>query len=64
YQILKDLGVKSVRLMTNNPRKVQRLQEFGVKVNERVPIVVGINKYNQKYLETKAKKMGHIIDLF
>ncbi len=64
YQILKDLDVKSIRIMTNNPKKIQKLLNYGIKVSERIPIVVGINKYNKKYLETKSKKMGHLIDLF
>lgn len=64
YQILKDLKVKSIRLMTNNPKKVEKLGKYGIKVNERVPIVVGINEHNKVYLKTKAKKMGHLIDLF
>lgn len=64
HQILKDLGIASIRLMTNNPKKVQKLQEYGTKVVERIPIVVGINKHNTNYLKTKMEKMGHLIDLF
>lgn len=64
YQILKDLGVKSIRLMTNNPSKIRKIEEYGIIVNERIPIVVGINKYNEKYIRVKVEKMGHLIDLF
>lgn len=64
YQIIKDLEIKSIRLMTNNPKKIERIQSLGIKVNERIPIIVGINKHNEKYLKVKAEKMGHLIDLF
>ncbi|MGC8870629.1 MAG: bifunctional 3,4-dihydroxy-2-butanone-4-phosphate synthase/GTP cyclohydrolase II [Brevinematia bacterium] len=64
FQILKDLKVKSIRLMTNNPRKIEKLKEYGIQVNERVPIIVGLNKHNKKYLKIKADKMGHLIDIF
>jgi 3,4-dihydroxy 2-butanone 4-phosphate synthase/GTP cyclohydrolase II len=63
-QIIKDLGVKSVRIITNNPNKIQELSSYGLQVVERVPIVVGVNKHNKEYLKTKALKMGHLIDIF
>ena len=55
------LGVKKVRLMTNNPQKVDTMKQAGINVVERVPLNVGENRYNTKYLDTKAKKMGHYI---
>jgi 3,4-dihydroxy 2-butanone 4-phosphate synthase/GTP cyclohydrolase II len=60
--LLDGLEVESVRVLTNNPDKVQRLEEAGVTVTERVPIVVGRNQDNIAYLETKAKEMGHLLD--
>jgi len=58
-QILVDLGLKNIRLMTNNPRKVVGLEGYGLKVMETVPIVATPNPYNSGYLETKGKKLGH-----
>ena len=59
-QILSDLGVKSLRLQTNNPDKVYGLGEFGLKINERVPLEIPVQKYDRKYMKTKQEKMGHI----
>ncbi|WP_296632215.1 GTP cyclohydrolase II [Rhodoluna sp.] len=59
--ILKDLGVTSVRLMTNNPAKSAYLNEAGVKVNSYVPVIVGEAAQNRQYLETKRARMGHLI---
>ena len=59
-QILKDLGVSKIRLLTNNPTKLVGLQGYGIEIVERVPIVVEPNPVNKTYLETKKKKMGHI----
>ncbi len=59
--ILKRLGFSSVRLMTNNPAKVQMMEANGVTVTERVPLHVGLNPLNAKYLDIKAKKSGHIL---
>ena len=59
-QILSDLGVKSLRLLTNNPDKVYGLGEFGMKINERVPLEIPAQKYDRKYMKTKQEKMGHI----
>jgi len=61
-QIINDLGIKSIRLLTNNPRKIERLKIYGIQITQRVPLIVGINEYNKHYLETKAIKMGHLID--
>ena len=60
-QILVDLGVQRIRLLTNNPRKVASLQGFGLELTERVPLQVGRNRFNQRYLETKALKLGHMV---
>ncbi len=60
--ILKDLGIESVRLLTNNPEKVRQLEEHGIAVEERVPLVVGVGVFNEGYLETKRDRMGHVID--
>ncbi len=61
-QILKDLGVHSMRLLTNNPDKVYGLTEFGLKINERVPIEIEPQKHDVDYLKTKKTKMGHIFN--
>ncbi|WP_350347380.1 GTP cyclohydrolase II [Agromyces sp. G08B096] len=60
--ILDDLGVERVRLLTNNPEKVRQLEAHGIRVAERLPLVVGVGAGNQGYLETKARRMGHAID--
>lgn len=62
-QILADLGLKNIKLLTNNPRKVVGLDGYGLQVVDRVPIVVPGNETNRRYLETKRLKMGHIFDL-
>ncbi len=62
-QILADLGVRKLRLLTNNPRKVIGLEGYGLEVVETVPIVCKPNPQNARYLETKRKKMGHLIKL-
>lgn len=59
-QILADLGVKSLHLMTNNPDKVYGLSDFGIEISKRVPIEVEPQKYDAKYLKTKQDRMGHI----
>ncbi len=61
-QILKDLGVRRVRLLTNNPRKVASLERYGVSVAERRPIVVPAHEDNIAYLQTKRRKLGHLLD--
>jgi GTP cyclohydrolase II len=62
-RILDDLGVCSIRLMTNNPIKIQRLRELGVPVSERVPLQSTVNDDNAQYLFTKALRMNHLLDL-
>jgi len=61
-QMLVDLGVKKMRLMTNNPTKIVGLQGYGITVTERVPIEIQPNECNIEYLKTKCTKMGHLID--
>ena len=61
-QVLADLGVKRLRLLTNNPRKVVGLEGFGMEVIERVPLHAGENPYNEAYLATKRAKLGHFED--
>jgi 3,4-dihydroxy 2-butanone 4-phosphate synthase/GTP cyclohydrolase II len=58
-QILVDLGVKQIRLLTNNPRKIVGLEGYGLSVVERVPVKIAHNEKNKKYLEAKKQKMGH-----
>ncbi|MCE5169611.1 bifunctional 3,4-dihydroxy-2-butanone-4-phosphate synthase/GTP cyclohydrolase II [Paenibacillus profundus] len=60
-QILKDIGVREIRLMTNNPRKIKGLEGYGLEVVERVPIQMEENEDNTRYLHTKADKMGHML---
>ncbi len=61
--MLGSLGVRSVRLMTNNPRKIEQLQRYGVEVTGRIPLVVPPNPFNRRYLQTKARRSGHWIDV-
>lgn len=60
-EILKDLGVNKVRLMTNNPEKISGLSKYDIKIVERVPIEMNYNEINEFYLKTKKEKMGHIL---
>ena len=61
-QILRDLGVKSLRLLTNNPDKVYQLEEFGMEISQRVPIQMEATDYDLRYLKTKQERMGHILN--
>ncbi len=61
-QILKDLGIRKIRLMTNNPRKIVGLQGYDLEIIERVPLVVGKKKENELYLKTKKDKLGHLLE--
>jgi len=60
--MLASLMVRSVRLLTNNPRKVAQLEQYGIVVRERLPHVIPANRHNRFYLETKTKRSGHVID--
>ncbi|CAG5090099.1 MAG: bifunctional 3,4-dihydroxy-2-butanone-4-phosphate synthase/GTP cyclohydrolase II [Thermobacillus sp.] len=62
-QILKDLGVRKMRLLTNNPRKIKGLEGYGLEVVERVPLQMEANEDNVRYLRTKQTKLGHMLDL-
>ena len=62
-QILADLGLNQIKLLTNNPRKVVGLEGYGLSVVDTVPIIVPPNKHNRRYLETKKKKMGHLLEV-
>jgi 3,4-dihydroxy 2-butanone 4-phosphate synthase / GTP cyclohydrolase II len=59
--ILEDLGISEVRAITNNPEKLRQLGERGIKVIDRVPLVVGVGEFNEKYLEAKRDRMGHVL---
>lgn len=60
-EILKSLGISKVRLLTNNPKKVEMLTRCGIEVVERVPLKVGLSRFNEAYLQTKAKRSGHLL---
>ena len=60
-QILFDLGVRRLRLLTNNPRKLIGLQGYGLEITERVPLIIESNCYNRFYLDTKEHKLGHML---
>jgi len=60
-QILLDQGVKSIRLLTNNPRKIVGVEGYGLAIRDRIPIVIPPQEHNQRYLETKKEKLGHIL---
>jgi len=62
-QILADLGLHKIRLITNNPKKVIGLEGYGIQVTETVPIIIPPNPHNRRYLETKQKKLGHVLKL-
>jgi len=62
-QILRDLGVRKIRLMTNNPAKYVAIEGFGLEIVERVPLEIAPSNDTRKYLEAKKKKLGHILEL-
>lgn len=59
--ILKELGIKTIRLLINNPAKLDDLEEAGIEVVDWVPLVIGPNPYNARYLRTKKEKLGHLL---
>lgn len=59
--ILKDLGLKEIRLITNNPKKIDFVESCDIKIAQRIPAITKINKYNEEYLKTKKEHMGHIL---
>ncbi|MFB6467314.1 bifunctional 3,4-dihydroxy-2-butanone-4-phosphate synthase/GTP cyclohydrolase II [Cytobacillus sp. Hz8] len=62
-QILKDLGIKKMKLLTNNPRKITGLNGYGLEVVERIPLQIKARKENQHYLKTKSEKLGHLFHI-
>ena len=60
-QMLTQLGLKKVRLLTNNPRKIVGLEGYGIEIVERVPLKIDSNPHNERYLATKSKKLGHML---
>jgi 3,4-dihydroxy 2-butanone 4-phosphate synthase/GTP cyclohydrolase II len=60
-QILADLGLKTIRLLTNNPRKIVGLEGYGLEIVEQMPIKVKPNPHNARYLKTKRDKLGHLL---
>jgi len=62
-QILRDLGIRKIRLMTNNPKKMVGLQGYGLSIEERVPVEIPPGKENIRYLKTKRDKMGHLLEI-
>jgi 3,4-dihydroxy 2-butanone 4-phosphate synthase/GTP cyclohydrolase II len=61
-QILRDLGLKNVRILTNNPKKVNRLQVYGINVVEQIPLKAVPGEHNVDYLRTKKNRFGHLLD--
>ena len=62
-QILRDLGVKTMRLITNSPDKIYQLSDFGIEITERVPVEIEANEHDRHYLKTKQSKMGHYLSI-
>tara|TARA_B100000315_G_C14496453_1_gene550232 strand:- start:87 stop:689 length:603 start_codon:yes stop_codon:yes gene_type:complete len=61
-QILADLGIKNIELMTNNPKKIEGLEKYGIKIIERIPLIIKPNAKNKKYLKAKKEKLGHYLE--
>lgn len=62
-QILRDLGIRSMLLLTNNPDKVYQLEDYGMEIRDRIPIEIEANAYDSFYLKTKKNRMGHILNM-
>jgi 3,4-dihydroxy 2-butanone 4-phosphate synthase/GTP cyclohydrolase II len=60
-QILTDLGLKKIRLLTNNPKKIIGLEGYGIQIVDRIPLVIEPNEFNEGYMNTKESKMGHLL---
>ncbi|TOG35817.1 hypothetical protein CGJ02_26770, partial [Vibrio parahaemolyticus] len=60
-QILRDLGVQHMKLLTNNPRKIAGLEGYGLSISDRVPLQMEASEHNKQYLQTKMKKLGHLL---
>ena len=61
-QICRDLGLKNIRILTNNPKKISRLEVYGIKIIEQIPIIAKPSKHNIDYLRTKKHRLGHMLD--
>ncbi len=60
-EIFNDLGIKKIKLITNNPKKVKFIESLGIEIVERIPAITATNKHNKEYLNTKKEKMGHLL---
>lgn len=63
FQILKHLGIPVLRLITNNPEKMKALEKYGLKISERIPLMISPSRVNHHYLKTKKQKLGHLLDI-
>ncbi|MCJ7693287.1 MAG: GTP cyclohydrolase II, partial [Sedimentisphaerales bacterium] len=61
-QICRDLGLRKIRILTNNPKKISRLEVYGIKIVEQIPLIAEPGKHNVDYLKTKKYRLGHILD--
>lgn len=61
-QILADLGLTTIKLLTNNPKKIKGLEKYKLKIVERIPLIIDPNKHTEKYLKAKKEKLGHLLD--
>ena len=61
-QILADLGLTTIKLLTNNPKKITGIEKYDLKIVERIPLIIEPNKHTEKYLKTKKEKLGHLLD--
>jgi len=62
-QILADLGLTRIRILTNNPKKITGIESYGLEIVEQVPIVAPVNPHNREYMNTKVRKMGHLLPI-